>query len=226
MWPTWLLLSACSAPDADAIVADRSDQPPDGLAEPVWEDALTAWSCAVDGRHTRSAVLGIADFSRPSDAPRLWVVDLESGEVLVHDRVAHGSGSGGRFATEFSSEPGSHATSLGLYRGVRPYHGKHGRSLLLDGLEPANATARARAVVVHPSTYVDDGWVAKHGRVGRSWGCFAVDPDLADRVVDALHGGTLLAWAPDEDWRTTSPFLTCRQTARSARGPRGVRGGR
>jgi hypothetical protein len=206
----WMLLTACTAPDVDGILALRRDQPPEGLKRPVWDDALTAWACAVDAGETRSATVGIADFSRPSEARRLWIVDLETGDVLVHDRVAHGSGSGDRFATRFSDKPGSHATSLGLYRGVRPYRGKHGRSLLLDGLEPANESARARSVVVHPSTYVDDAWVAKHGRPGRSWGCFAVDPDVADPVVDALSGATLLAWADDDAWRAASPFLGCR----------------
>ena len=204
----WLWLAGCLRPDVDRILAERASAP-EGLGEEAWSDGLSAWACAVDAGRTRSSTLGIADFSLPSEVPRLWVVDLDTGDLVVHDRVAHGSGSGERFATRFSPEPGSHATSLGVYRAGLVYEGRNGRSLQLDGLEPSNATARERAVVVHPSTYVDDRWVADHGRTGRSWGCFAVDPDLADTVIDALRGGVLLAWADVDAWRSSSPFLHC-----------------
>jgi hypothetical protein len=201
----WFLVG-CRPPDVEAVLSSWSE-PPEGMDTDVWQDAQRAWSCGVAGGHSWSAVLGVADFSLPSDERRLWVVDLQTHEVLVHDRVAHGSGSGERQARVFSDAAGSHATSLGLYRGRWPYHGKHGRSLRLDGLEASNRSARARAVVVHPSRYMDDDWVAEHGAPGRSWGCFAVDPDLSDRVVDALRGGLLLSWADQDEWREHSPFL-------------------
>jgi hypothetical protein len=204
MWT--LLLWACGPSDAelDAAAAEALTWTPAGLRDEVWRDAVTAWRCAGTGAST----LAVVDFSRPSDERRLWIVDVEAGEAARHLRVTHGSGSGGRWATRFSNREGSHQSSLGLYRGGAPYHGKHGRSLRLDGLEPGNHAARERAIVVHGASYASDAYVAEHGQLGRSWGCFAVDPGASDAVVDALRGGgLLLAWHPD--WREETSLLGC-----------------
>src|SRR5262245_38855577 len=128
----WMLLG-CLRPDVDRIVAERIADRPEGMSARVWTDALTAGGCAADAGPSSGTSLGIADFSEPSDRRRLWIVDLETGELLVHDRVAHGSGSGGRFATKFSAEEGSHATSLGTYRTGIAFRGRKGRSLVLHG---------------------------------------------------------------------------------------------
>lgn len=189
--------------------AGTRELPPE-LGPEVLRDLQTALRCAAVQGHTTSTVAGVIDFSLASDQRRLWVVDLQDGRVLFHERVAHGSGSGGRFATRFGDEEGSHRSSLGLYRTGRTYHGKHGRSLRLDGLEPSNAHARDRAIVIHAADYVTDSFVREHGRAGRSWGCPALDPAVAQQVIDDLPQGTLLlAWHPDEAWRASSPFLGC-----------------
>ena len=74
--------------------------------------------------------------------------------------------------------------------------------------EPASTAgrplmSRPRAIVVHGAEYADDDRAA----LGRSQGCFAVDPDDAPDVVDALSGGLLLARAEDPQWH--SPWLAC-----------------
>ncbi|MCB1845980.1 MAG: murein L,D-transpeptidase catalytic domain family protein, partial [Halieaceae bacterium] len=46
--------------------------------------------------------LAIIDYTMPSRKQRLWVVDLERGELLFKEHVAHGQGSGGDIPTEFS----------------------------------------------------------------------------------------------------------------------------
>lgn len=204
---TSLACAGLPAEQVAAVVTDGDDWRPAGLRAEAWEDARRAWACAAKRGEVRSTRLGVIDFALPSDAPRLWVVDLASREVLFVERVAHGSGSGRRFATSFSNIEGSHQTSLGLYSGAEVYRGKHGRSLKLDGLEPTNDLARERAIVVHAARYVDDAVVAATGRAGRSWGCPALDPDVAQPIIDHLSGGALHAWHPS--LAADRPAVTC-----------------
>ncbi len=195
----WMLLlstlALAGAPDAKVLELDGWR--PDGLDPAIWADATAAWAIAVSAGRARRSTLVVGDMSLPSEAERLWVVDL-SARSAWRTRVAHGSGSGYRWANRFSNTPGSRQTSLGLYVGAEIYVGKHGRSLRLDGLNPSNDAARERAIVVHAADYVDEDWVRRHGRAGRSWGCPALDPTVAQRVIDALSdGGILLLSHPE-----------------------------
>lgn len=136
-------------------------------------------------------VIGIVDFARPSSQPRMYVLDLRTG-VVQSLLVAHGQGSDpdhDGIAQIFSDTDGSHASSLGAYRAGEPYQGAHGLSLALDGLDTSNRSARARAVVVHSQWYVSQQMIAQHGQLGRSWGCFVVEPAVISEVVRDLQGG-------------------------------------
>ena len=57
-------------------------------------------------------------------------------KLLLVERVAHGRGSGDNPTTRFSNLPGSHQSSLGLFRTSETYVGHNGYSLRLEGLEP------------------------------------------------------------------------------------------
>ena len=192
-----MLVDRMTEHDVQRALADQANTRPEMLRNEAWTAGLQAWIAAAEANETRSSVLTIIDYSLPSDARRLWVIDLERGEMLFHERVAHGRNSGGRVATSFSNEEGSKQTSLGAFLTAATYQGKHGRSLRLDGLEPRNDAARQRAIVIHSADYVDDKYVAEHGQAGRSWGCPALDPDVAQQVIDAIAQGSILyAWAP------------------------------
>lgn len=138
--------------------------------------------------------IGIVDFTRPSSAPRLFIVDIASGATQSH-LVAHGRGSDlahSGWAVRFSNEPGSLASSSGAYATGAEYVGKHGRSMRVSGLDPENGNAESRAIVVHAAAYVGPQIAARAGKLGRSEGCFAVsDASLAD-VLDRLGAGRLL----------------------------------
>ncbi len=69
-----------------------------------------------------------------------------------------------------------------------PYSGAHGLSLRLKGLDPTNDKAEARAIVIHGASYVRPDVPL----LGRSWGCPAVDPHVAGRLVEELKGGSLI----------------------------------
>ena len=50
--------------------------------------------------------------------------------------------------------------------------------------------------------------VQKHGRLGRSWGCPALAPEVAQHVIEKIQGGTpVFAYYPDRKWLASSPFL-------------------
>jgi hypothetical protein len=173
--------------------------------------ALQATTCATrQGVVERPRTLTVIDYSRPSTKPRLWVLDLTTGDVLFEELVAHGQGSGDDLATKFSDEPDSHQSSLGLFLTEETYTGKHGYSLRLQGLEDGvNSRARERAIVVHGAAYVSPGTVSALGRLGRSWGCPALGPNVAARVIDTIKGGSLIfSYYPDESWLSGSKFLS------------------
>ncbi len=177
----------------------------------VLEWAVSAMDCAI--RHGSDAAerLAVIDFSLPSSQPRLWIFDLPSQSLLLHELVAHGQGSGDNYAKAFSNEEGSYQSSIGLFRTQESYFGQHGYSLRMDGLEQGiNDQARNRAIVIHAAEYVDASWVERYGRIGRSQGCAAVNPEVASMVVDSLKGGQFMfSYYPDEHWLTTSAYLNC-----------------
>lgn len=82
----------------------------------------------------------------------------------------------------------------------------------MDGLEPGiNDSARERAIVIHPASYVNPLWSQTQGRIGRSQGCPAVRPQVAHQVVDKLKDGQFMfAWYPDQHWLQSSAYLNCK----------------
>src|SRR5690606_24238524 len=142
----------------------------------------------------------------------LWIFDLARKALVLEELVANGKNSGDNLATAFSNREGSHQSSIGLFRAAEAYVGRHGYSLRMDGLEPGiNDKARDRAIVIHGADYVDSGWIERHGRIGRSQGCPAVRPEVADQVVDSLKDGQFVfSYYPDEEWLASSPYLNCR----------------
>jgi hypothetical protein len=160
------------------------------VAEPVF---VAAYESA-RGRGLDARMLAIADMSQPSTAKRLYIFDLQTKQLVHRTWVAHGSGSGDLMAERFSNRDGSHQTSLGLYRvGKRIVSPKHGAALLLNGLDAGvNDKALAREVIIHGASYVSAGFIAQHGRLGRSWGCPAVPNAEMGKMIELLGDGGLL----------------------------------
>lgn len=183
--------------------------------------ALRAWACGRARGEFESPILTLVDYARPSTERRLWVLDLAEGAVLFHELVAHGRESGLREARRFSNESGSRQSSLGLFRTGQTYLGRHGYSLRLVGLEPGtNHRAEERGIVVHGADYATAAFATRHGRLGRSWGCPALDPSVHRAVIDTIRDGTaLFAYHPDPDWLASSPFLRCDSSAIAYRSP-------
>jgi hypothetical protein len=142
----------------------------------------------------RHDTMGIVDFSLPSSMPRFHLLDMANGSVSSH-LVAHGRGSDPAhtgWLERFSNEPQSHASSAGAFKTGELYAGSHGRSLHLEGLDPSNSNAAARAIVVHGAPYVSAEMILDHGMLGRSFGCFALGDSSLGEVLSRLGPGRMI----------------------------------
>ena len=152
--------------------------------------ALASHGASIRYRDT----IGVVDFSLPSSEPRFHLINLASGTV-ESVRVAHGSGSDpdhSGFVERFSNDFGSHASSNGTYITADTYDGKYGLSMKVDGLDPTNNNAEARAIVIHNAWYAEDDMIPTHGKLGRSEGCFAFSRANQWKVMSRLAGGRMI----------------------------------
>jgi hypothetical protein len=188
--------------DADAFAAQ-------GLSKEVFSKALSAHRTAWERGNSRETTLSVIDFSLASTERRLWVIDLAAQRVLFREYVAHGQNTGGNYAEHFSNRDESHQSSLGLMKTGATYSGKHGYSLRLEGLEDGfNDNAFDRAIVMHGASYATESFIGQAGRLGRSWGCPALDPAVSADVIDTIKGGTLLfVYFPESTWLEASEYL-------------------
>ena len=155
--------------------------------------------------------LTVIDMSRSANDHRFFVINLSEKRVEHKSVVAHGRNSGGEFAKHFSNKEGSFKTSLGFYRTAETYHGKHGLSLRLDGLEKSNSNARVRAIVIHAADYVSQNFIERYGRLGRSLGCPSLPKEGYDQIVERIKEGTLLfIYYPEEQYLSNSPIANHR----------------
>lgn len=146
-------------------------------------------------------IVTVIDFTQSSNTKRLWVIDLDANKVLFHSLVAHGRNTGNEFAKKFSNVGESYMSSLGFYATGEIYHGKHGLSLRLDGLQKQlNGNARNRAIVMHGADYVSEQFIKQHSRLGRSLGCPALPRELTPEIIKMIAGKSLLfIYHPDAD---------------------------
>jgi L,D-transpeptidase catalytic domain len=144
----------------------------------------------------------IVDYAKPSSQPRLYAVDLVSGQGLdTPVAVAHGVGSDrddDGVAERFSNVYNSLASSLGAARGGELYTGINGLSLRLDGLDQSNSGMRLRDIVAHSYAperrrYFNSSLIAvRGGKPGMSEGCFVVAPHLREWLFGILRDGGFL----------------------------------
>lgn len=140
-----------------------------------------------------SNVITVVDFNKSSREKRMWIIDVVNKTLLLNTWVAHGQGSGNDMATDFSNNNESHQSSLGFYLTDDVYFGKHGRSLRLEGLDAGiNNAAKARGIVIHAADYVCQNTINQIGRLGRSFGCPAVSPEVSDMVINTIKGRSML----------------------------------
>ncbi|HEX2803529.1 MAG TPA: murein L,D-transpeptidase catalytic domain family protein [Sphingomicrobium sp.] len=179
-------------PPADPLApAVRAPQAPAGIDPQLFQRAKAALD---QHRIWYRDKIGVVDFTRPSHEARFHVVDLQNGTVESH-LVTHGRGSDPDhcgYLERFSNQPGSYATSKGTYTTADYYHGKYGLSMRVNGLDHTNDNAMSRAIVIHNAWYAEPDMIAKHGKLGRSEGCFAMSRRSQWDVMRQLAGGRMI----------------------------------
>jgi len=166
-----------------------------GLSNEVFQLALKGYKkLEAVGKLQNSDILTIADLSQSSKNKRLYVIDLKKKEILFNTYVAHGRNTGEEFAKYFSNKAGSCKSSLGFYITRNPAKGATvGLSLIIEGVEKGfNDNALKREIIMHGAAYATENFIRKTGRLGRSFGCPSLPPDLIKPVIETIEKGTCL----------------------------------
>ncbi|MGC8866826.1 MAG: murein L,D-transpeptidase catalytic domain family protein [Elusimicrobiales bacterium] len=151
------------------------------------EEALSYYQNHKD-QFSNHRFMAVLEFNKHSAKSRFYIINLNKMAVIGAYHVAHGKGSdpdNDGYATYFSNQPGSEASSLGVYKTGDIYSAKWGVALRLHGLSPTNSNVYRRGIVIHPSLYVKEANV----KPGRSFGCMAFDYKVSGDVINMLRGG-------------------------------------
>lgn len=177
----------------------------------VVNKVLTTLKCITQYNVNHNNILTVIDYSLPSNQKRLWVFDLQEKKLLFYTYVSHGIKSGALITNYFSNKYNSKASSIGVYQTQQAYYGRDGLSLRLDGLDRSfNDNASNRAVVMHPGWYVEEWFIKKYGRPGRSWGCPALPMENSQAIINTIKDKSLLViYYPSDAWFAKSKFLNC-----------------
>lgn len=182
-----------------------------GLSHEVFQLALAGHKkLKAEGKLDNPNILTIVDFSQTSKNKRLYVIDFQEQKILFNTLVAHGKNTGGEYAQHFSNDNGTHKSSLGFYITRHDNMGsKVGYSLILEGIEKGfNNNAIQRQIILHGAEYATEEFVKKHGRLGRSFGCPAIPPELTKPVIETIEKGTcLFIYYPDPVYLSKSSLL-------------------
>lgn len=181
------------------------------MNEALINKAATALKCTITYHIANNNILTVIDYSLPSNQKRLWIFDLSQKKLLFHTYVSHGIKSGTLLTDNFSNKYNSKASSIGVYKTDKAYYGREGLSLRLEGLERHfNDNAMNRAIVMHGGWYMDEAFIKKYGRPGRSWGCPALPLSLYQPIIKTIKDNSLLVvYYPSDEWFGKSKFLTC-----------------
>lgn len=171
------------------------------LSQKIIKLALQGYGYAAAHTRINKNILTIVDYSQPSIMKRLYVIDLKTDRVLMHTWVAHGHNTGDLQSTRFSNSPESRESSLGVFVTEGTYVGHHGKSMVINGLEKnINDNAKSRRLVVHAAPYVSEAFAHATGRMGRSFGCLAVNPQDLNQLISLTENGSVIfSYAPPED---------------------------
>lgn len=159
------------------------------LGNELWGEAMAARTVHAGSVKNDKYVI-VIDFRRHSSEKRFFLIDMETMDAEAF-LVSHGQGSDPNhdgIADTFSNISGSKMSSLGTFVTAETYYGKHGLSLRLDGLDADNSEARNRAIVIHGADYVFPGGT----KIGRSWGCPALEQAVAADLIPKIAEGALI----------------------------------
>lgn len=163
-----------------------------------------------EGKLHNPNIVTIADYSQSCNKKRLYVIDLKNKKLLFNTYVAHGRNTGNEYAKSFSNLVGSLKSSLGFYITENQIIGSHtGFALMIQGVEKGfNDNARKREIIIHSADYATENFIKKHGRLGRSFGCPVLPPDLNKPIIETIKDGTcLFLYNPSDSYICKSSLL-------------------
>lgn len=182
-----------------------------GLSRPVFDLAIKGLhKLSVHGKLQNPDIVTIADYSQSSSRKRFYVIDLKNEKLLFNTYVAHGRNTGDEYARYFSNTSGSLKSSLGFYITEKPVFGSHtGLSLIIEGVEKGfNDNAVKREIIIHAAEYATESFIKKFGRLGRSFGCPVLPPDLNEPIIETIKEGTcFFIYNPDNNYICASALL-------------------
>lgn len=183
------------------------------LSLEVFEIAVKGYSeLSLKKKLKNKKFLTIVDMSLSANTERMFIIDMEKRILVGKKLVAHGMNTGNEFASNFSNEQSSHKSSLGFFITGELYNGRHDLSMKLDGQEYSNNNARSRGVVVHSADYVSCEYIKSNGRLGRSFGCPAIDKEGYEETVNKLKGGSCyFIYYPSRSYLSRSRIVNSRK---------------
>lgn len=182
-----------------------------GLSRDVFDLAIKGLrKLATNHKLQNPDIVTIADYSQSSKKKRLYVIDLKNNKLLFNTYVAHGKNTGEEYAKSFSNVVGSLKSSLGFYITENQIIGSHtGFALMIKGVEKGfNDNARKREIIIHSADYATENFIKEHGRLGRSFGCPVLPPELNKPIIETIKDGTcLFIYNPSDAYICKSSLL-------------------
>lgn len=192
------IVLAAAAPPAPLGHIPQVSAPPLDPTRQVRPELMARAMAALDVHSNKISLrdrMYLVDFQKFSGEARFYEVDLIGGRVAAF-RTSHGRGSDpdhSGFARRFSNTPDSHMSSVGAYATAGASWGsQQGPNVLLDGLEYSNNLARERAIIIHAADYADPAFLAREGKLGRSYGCFSTAHTDLPMLRERMGEGRLL----------------------------------
>ncbi len=181
-----------------------------GLSKAAFEQAVKGYNYLQQkNKLQKNSLLTIIDYSKASFEKRLYVLDMNTGQIIFNTLAAHGKNSGLVYANDFSNAVSSLKTSLGFFITGSTYNGANGYSLKLEGCEKGiNDKALQRAIVMHGAPYVSENFIAQNGYLGRSHGCPAVPEKWSKQIIDVIKNGScVFLYYPQKKYTIHSKIL-------------------
>lgn len=183
-----------------------------GLSNEVFQLALNGHrKLAAAGQLENPGIITIVDYSQSSKNKRMYVIDFLNHKLLFNTLVAHGKNTGEEYAKNFSNKLGTLKSSLGFYVTKNHIMGATvGLSLIIQGVEKGfNDNAINRQIIMHGADYATEDFIKQNGRLGRSYGCPSLPPDLIQPVIETIENGScLFIYYPDPNYLQKSSLLS------------------
>lgn len=160
-------------------------------------------------RLNEKEIFSIIDFTQKSNNKRFYTIDLNQKRIIYNTYVSHGRKSGDEISYSFSDVCESHQSSIGFYITGNTYNGSNGFSLQLHGDEKGyNSNIAKRGVVIHTADYANESYIAKYGRLGRSFGCPVLPENIYKDIIETIKNKTVIfAYYNDPKYLSSSKYL-------------------